>query len=328
MWARCRYKHNWRYHKELRLWLTKEAGTEPVQKTATFERGSYMCVPLVLSFSDRRGLTGACERAASLIRCCGSGCGKTTCCSLTSSRRSRRRRGGLHEVVRCCVVVLVPPFSFPLWCLFTLLLPNVSPFTPYCCAVACVVRGGEVAVRCLRRRGDGRQLVAPLSGSVCIAALLQSDRQYRAHPHAHQPLPTQASVPLPRLRPSRSASSPSPRPRCSLRRAPRCATPSPRSPPSFPLRPLPRPPLPWRRPRPSRARQDRALTSPASLAPPPLPWTRTSSRGSTRQSRRPLASTAACQSLSPLPPRLPSRRRLTERNDADVSLPSLACAGS
>ncbi|GAA5866935.1 hypothetical protein JCM8547_003922 [Rhodosporidiobolus lusitaniae] len=36
------YKHNWRYHKELRLWLTKEAGTEPIQKTATFERGSYI----------------------------------------------------------------------------------------------------------------------------------------------------------------------------------------------------------------------------------------------------------------------------------------------
>ncbi|KAK4050177.1 transcriptional regulator [Microbotryomycetes sp. JL221] len=36
------YKHNWRYHKELRLWLTKEAGTEPTQKTATFERGSYI----------------------------------------------------------------------------------------------------------------------------------------------------------------------------------------------------------------------------------------------------------------------------------------------
>ena len=36
------YKHNWRYHKELRLWLTKEAGTEPTQKTQSFERGSYM----------------------------------------------------------------------------------------------------------------------------------------------------------------------------------------------------------------------------------------------------------------------------------------------
>ncbi|KAI5479452.1 hypothetical protein MNV49_003596 [Pseudohyphozyma bogoriensis] len=35
------YKHNWRYHKELRLWLTKEAGTEPTQKTASYERGSF-----------------------------------------------------------------------------------------------------------------------------------------------------------------------------------------------------------------------------------------------------------------------------------------------
>lgn len=39
-----RYKHNWRYHKELRLWLTKEAGTEPTQKTQSYERGSYMFV--------------------------------------------------------------------------------------------------------------------------------------------------------------------------------------------------------------------------------------------------------------------------------------------
>ena len=37
-----RYKHNWRYHKELRLWLTKEAGTEPTQKTQSYERGSYI----------------------------------------------------------------------------------------------------------------------------------------------------------------------------------------------------------------------------------------------------------------------------------------------
>lgn len=36
------YKHNWRYHKELRLWLTKEAGTEPTQKTQSYERGSYI----------------------------------------------------------------------------------------------------------------------------------------------------------------------------------------------------------------------------------------------------------------------------------------------
>lgn len=40
--VKCRYKHNWRYHKELRLWLTKEAGTEPTQKTQSFERGSYI----------------------------------------------------------------------------------------------------------------------------------------------------------------------------------------------------------------------------------------------------------------------------------------------
>lgn len=46
------YKHNWRYHKELRLWLTKEAGTEPTQKTSSYERGSYMCVllPFALPF--------------------------------------------------------------------------------------------------------------------------------------------------------------------------------------------------------------------------------------------------------------------------------------
>ncbi|KWU42181.1 hypothetical protein RHOSPDRAFT_21630, partial [Rhodotorula sp. JG-1b] len=42
------YKHNWRYHKELRLWLTKEAGSEPIQKTATYERGSYIFFDPVL----------------------------------------------------------------------------------------------------------------------------------------------------------------------------------------------------------------------------------------------------------------------------------------
>ncbi|KAM0751322.1 hypothetical protein T439DRAFT_325465 [Meredithblackwellia eburnea MCA 4105] len=36
------YKHNWRYHKELRLWLTKEVGTEATQKTQSYERGSYI----------------------------------------------------------------------------------------------------------------------------------------------------------------------------------------------------------------------------------------------------------------------------------------------
>ncbi|GAA5902779.1 CCR4-NOT core subunit CDC36 [Sporobolomyces salmoneus] len=48
------YKHNWRYHKELKLWLTKEAGTEPVQKTATFERGSYIFFDPVLWERVRR----------------------------------------------------------------------------------------------------------------------------------------------------------------------------------------------------------------------------------------------------------------------------------
>ncbi|GAA5851715.1 hypothetical protein JCM5353_002065 [Sporobolomyces roseus] len=48
------YKHNWRYHKDLKLWLTKEAGTEPVQKTATFERGSYIFFDPVLWERVRR----------------------------------------------------------------------------------------------------------------------------------------------------------------------------------------------------------------------------------------------------------------------------------
>jgi len=36
------YKHNWRFHKELKLWLTKESGSEPSQKTSTYERGTYV----------------------------------------------------------------------------------------------------------------------------------------------------------------------------------------------------------------------------------------------------------------------------------------------
>ena len=54
-----RYKHNWRYHKELRLWLTKEAGTEPIQKTATYERGTYMCVDACPSLACRARPRGA-----------------------------------------------------------------------------------------------------------------------------------------------------------------------------------------------------------------------------------------------------------------------------
>lgn len=33
---------NWRYHKELKLWLTKDPLTEPVQQTAQSERGLYI----------------------------------------------------------------------------------------------------------------------------------------------------------------------------------------------------------------------------------------------------------------------------------------------
>ncbi|CAG8491372.1 8339_t:CDS:2 [Paraglomus occultum] len=36
------YNRNWRYHREHRLWLTKELGTEPITKTATYESGTYI----------------------------------------------------------------------------------------------------------------------------------------------------------------------------------------------------------------------------------------------------------------------------------------------
>ncbi|TPX30926.1 hypothetical protein SmJEL517_g05617 [Synchytrium microbalum] len=36
------YNRNWRYHKEFRLWLTKEPGSEVLQKGAGFERGIYV----------------------------------------------------------------------------------------------------------------------------------------------------------------------------------------------------------------------------------------------------------------------------------------------
>lgn len=36
------YVRNWRYHKGLHLWLTKEQNTEPIQKTPTYERGTYV----------------------------------------------------------------------------------------------------------------------------------------------------------------------------------------------------------------------------------------------------------------------------------------------
>ena len=36
-----RYNRNWRYHKELRLWLTKESGTAQSQKVPNGEQGTY-----------------------------------------------------------------------------------------------------------------------------------------------------------------------------------------------------------------------------------------------------------------------------------------------
>lgn len=35
-----RHHRNWRFHRELQLWLT-QAG-EPLQKTPTYERGNYL----------------------------------------------------------------------------------------------------------------------------------------------------------------------------------------------------------------------------------------------------------------------------------------------
>jgi hypothetical protein len=36
-----RYNRNWRYHKELRLWITKESGMAPSQKVQGGEQGQY-----------------------------------------------------------------------------------------------------------------------------------------------------------------------------------------------------------------------------------------------------------------------------------------------
>ncbi len=38
-----RYNRNWRYHKELRLWITKESGMAPSQKVQGGEQGQYTC---------------------------------------------------------------------------------------------------------------------------------------------------------------------------------------------------------------------------------------------------------------------------------------------
>jgi CCR4-NOT transcription complex subunit 2 len=36
------YAREWRYHRELKLWFTRMPGTEPTQKTPTYERGTYI----------------------------------------------------------------------------------------------------------------------------------------------------------------------------------------------------------------------------------------------------------------------------------------------
>ena len=36
------HHRNWRFHKELQLWLTKEHNMEPTQKTPMYEKGQYV----------------------------------------------------------------------------------------------------------------------------------------------------------------------------------------------------------------------------------------------------------------------------------------------
>ena len=36
------YNRDWRFHRELKLWFTRMPGTEPTQKTPTYERGTYI----------------------------------------------------------------------------------------------------------------------------------------------------------------------------------------------------------------------------------------------------------------------------------------------
>lgn len=39
--TRCRFNRSWRYHKRLRLWITKDGGTSPKQKVNGGESGRY-----------------------------------------------------------------------------------------------------------------------------------------------------------------------------------------------------------------------------------------------------------------------------------------------
>ncbi len=40
--AAALYERDWRYHTEKRVWLTKQQGIDPQQKTNTFEKGVYI----------------------------------------------------------------------------------------------------------------------------------------------------------------------------------------------------------------------------------------------------------------------------------------------
>jgi len=51
-----RYNRNWRYHKDLRLWLTKESGTTPSQKVTGGEQGTYTLENERWIFKDDRPL--------------------------------------------------------------------------------------------------------------------------------------------------------------------------------------------------------------------------------------------------------------------------------
>lgn len=39
----CRYNRGWFYHREHRLWFMRVTNMEPLVKTNTYERGSYIC---------------------------------------------------------------------------------------------------------------------------------------------------------------------------------------------------------------------------------------------------------------------------------------------
>lgn len=40
--SNSRYARQWRYHKELSVWLTKDPGVDPIEKGPNYERGTYI----------------------------------------------------------------------------------------------------------------------------------------------------------------------------------------------------------------------------------------------------------------------------------------------